>query len=282
MKEGGINIQNFAMCIWEDIYTPDRGLKRILELIDCLYNEIEKNKKDISLVINYNQIKDVIKAGKIAAIPSIEGGEALEGNLAILRILYRLGIRLITITWNHRNQIADGVGETRSNGGLTNFGIKVIDEMNRLGMLIDVSHISKAGFWDVVKRSKFPIIASHSNCYTLCSHPRNLKDEQIKVLADKGGVIGVTFVPGFLTKDTKKASVEDVLNHIDYMINIGGVDCVGLGSDFDGTESMPLNLEGVDKMPNITNGLLNRGYKEKEIKKILGGNFLRIYKEVIG
>ena len=282
MKEGGVNVQNFAMCIWEDIYTPDRGLKRILELIDCLFSEIEKNSEDISIVTNYHQIEEVMKAGKIAAIPSVEGGEALEGNLAILRVLYRLGIRLMTLTWNHRNQIADGIGEARTNGGLTEFGIKLIDEMNRLGMLIDVSHISESGFWDVMKRSKFPIIATHSNCYTLCSHPRNLKDTQIKALADKGGFIGVAFVPDFLTKDKRETNIEDVLDHIDYLVKIGGVDCVGLGSDFDGTKSMPLNLEGADKMPNITKGLFNRGYKEKEIKKILGENFLRIYKEVVG
>ena len=281
MKEGGVNVQFFAVFI-EDIYKPDRSLKRTLQLIDCFYREIEKNKNNISLVTNYNQIKEVNKAGKIAAILSIEGGEALEGDLGVLRVLYRLGIRLLTLTWNQRNQIADGVGESRTGSGLTKFGLKVIDEMNDLRMLIDVSHLSETGFWDVLKRSKAPIVASHSNCYSLCPHLRNLKDEQIKALADKGGVIGITYVPNFLTQEKRKTTVKDVVKHIDYLVKKAGIDCVGLGSDFDGTGALPLGLEGVDKIPNITEELLNQGYKEKDIKKILGENFLRVFKEVVG
>lgn len=281
LKEGGVNIQVFAVFI-EDIYKPDKSLKRSLQLIDYFFSEIEKNQDKISLVTNYNQIKEVNKAGKIAAILSIEGGEALEGDLVVLRALYKLGVRLLTLTWNQRNQIADGLNESRTGGGLTEFGSKVIDEMNRLGMLIDISHLSEAGFWDVVKCSKTPIVASHSNCYTLCPHRRNLKNEQIKAIADKGGVIGITFVPKFLTQDNRKATVEDVIKHIDYLVEKVGVDYVGLGSDFDGTNSLPLDLESVDKIPNITIGLDKRGYKEEDIKKILGGNFIRVFKEVVG
>ena len=281
MKEGGVDVQFFAVFI-EDIYKPDRSLKRTLQLIDCFYKEIEKNQDDISLVTNYNQIEEVNSAGKIAAILSIEGGEALEGDLGVLRVLYKLGVRLLTLTWNQRNQIADGIGESRTGSGLTEFGLKVIDEMNRLGMLIDVSHLSETGFWDVIKRSKAPIVASHSNCYALCPHLRNLKDEQIKALADKGGVIGITFVPNFLTQEKRKTTVEDVVKHIDYLVEKVGVDYIGLGSDFDGTGGLPLGLEGVDKVPNITGELLDRGYKEKDIKKILGENFLRVFKEVVG
>ena len=281
MKEGGIDVQFFAIFI-EDIYKPDRSLKRTLQLIDCFYKEIEKNQNDISLVINYNQIKEVNRLGKIAAILSIEGGEALEGDLGVLRVLYRLGVRLLTLTWNQRNQIADGIGESRTGSGLTEFGLKVIDEMNDLRMLIDVSHLSETGFWDVIKRSKIPIVASHSNCYALCPHLRNLKDEQIKALANKDGVIGITFVPDFLTQEKRKTSVKDVVKHIDYLVEKVGVDYVGLGSDFDGTGDLPLGLEGVDKIPNLTEELLDRGYKEREIEKILGGNFLRVFKEVVG
>jgi len=281
MKEGGIDVQFFAVFI-EDIYKPERSLKRTLQLIDCFYREIEKNQDDISLVTNYNQIEEANRAGKIAAILSIEGGEALEGDLGVLRVLYRLGVRLLTLTWNQRNQIADGIGESRTGSGLTEFGLKVIDEMNDLGMLIDVSHLSETGFWDVIKRSKTPIVASHSNCYALCPHPRNLKDEQIKVLADKGGVIGITFVPNFLSQEKRKTTVKDVVKHIDYLVEKVGVDCIGLGSDFDGTGDLPLGLEGVDKIPNLTEELLDRGYKEREIEKILGGNFLRVFKEVVG
>ena len=281
MQEGGVDVQFFAVFI-EDIYKPDRSLKRTLQLIDCFYKEIEKNQNDISVVTNFNQIKEANNTGKIAAILSIEGGEALEGDLGVLRVLYKLGVRLLTLTWNQRNQIADGISESRTGSGLTEFGLKVIDEMNDLRMLIDVSHLSETGFWDVVKRSKAPIVASHSNCYALCPHLRNLKDEQIKALADKGGVIGITFVPNFLTQEKRKTTVEDVVKHIDYLVGKVGVDYIGLGSDFDGTGSLPLGLEGVDKVPNITKGLLYRGYKEKDIKKILGENFLRVFKEVVG
>jgi len=281
MKEGGVDVQIFAIFI-EDIYKPDRSLKRTLQLIDCFYKEIEKNQIDISLVTNYNQIEEVNRAGKIAAILSIEGGEALEGDLGVLRVLYKLGVRLLTLTWNQRNQIADGIWESRTGSGLTEFGIKVIDEMNDLGMLIDVSHLLENGFWDVVKRSKTPIVASHSDCYALCPHLRNLKDEQIKALVGKGGVIGITFVPNFLTQEKRKTIVKDVVTHIDYLVEKAGIDCVGLGSDFDGTDDLPLGLEGVDKIPNITKELLDRGYKEREIEKILGGNFLRVFKEVVG
>jgi membrane dipeptidase len=281
MKEGGIDVQFFAVFI-EDIYKPDRALKRTLQLIDCFYREMEKNQDDISLVTNYNQIEEVNSAGKIAAILSIEGGEALEGDLGVLRILYKLGVRLLTLTWNQRNRIADGIGESRTGSGLTEFGLNVIDEMNDLGMIIDVSHLSETGFWDVVKRSKTPIVASHSNCYTLCPHPRNLKDDQIKALADKEGVIGITFVPNFLTQEKRKTTVKDVVKHIDYLVEKVGVDYIGLGSDFDGTGDLPLGLEGVDKIPNLTEELIDRGYKEKEIEKILGGNFLRAFKDIVG
>jgi membrane dipeptidase len=281
MKEGGVNVQFFAVFI-EDIYKPNSSLKRTLQLIDCIYREIEKNQNDISLVLNYKQIKEVTAAGKIAAILSIEGGEALEGDLGVLRMLYKLGVRLLTLTWNQRNQIADGVGESRTGSSLTEFGLQVIDEMNKLGMLIDVSHLSESCFWDVVKRSKFPIVASHSNCYSLCPHLRNLKDEQIKTIAEKGGIIGVTFVPDFLTNKKREATIKDLAGHIDYLVKIVGIDYVGLGSDFDGTKVLPLGLEGVDKVPNITEELLNRGYKKEEIKKILGENWLRVFKKVAG
>ena len=280
MKEGGVNVQFFAVFI-EDIYKPNRSLKRTMQLIDCIDREVEKNQNDISLVLNSKQIKEVTDAGKIAAILSIEGGEALEGDLGVLRMLYRLGVRLLTLTWNQRNQIADGVGESRTGSGLTEFGLKVIDEMNKLGILIDVSHLSESCFWDVVKRSKSPIVASHSNCYSLCSHIRNLKDEQIKAIAEKGGIIGVTFVPDFLTNEKRGATIKDIAEHIDYLVKIVGVDYVGLGSDFDGTKALPLGLEGVDKVPNITEEMLNRGYKTEEIKKILGENWLRVFKNVV-
>jgi membrane dipeptidase len=281
MREGGVNVQFFAAFI-EEIYKPNASLKRTLQLIDCIYREVEKNQNDISLIINYQQIKEVTASGRIAAILSIEGGEALEGDLGVLRMLYKLGVRLLTLTWNQRNEIADGIGESRTSSGLTEFGLKVIDEMNKLGMLIDVSHLSESCFWDVVKRSKSPIVASHSNCYALCPHLRNLKDEQIIAIAKKGGIIGVTFVHDFLTNGKGESTIKDVVEHINYLVKIAGLDYVGLGSDFDGTRILPKGLAGVDKLSNITEELLNQGYKVEDIKKILGENWLRVFRKVAG
>jgi len=281
LQEGGVNVQVFAIYI-EDIYKPDRAIKRTLQLYDIFIQELEKNDNSLSLITQSSQIEKNIKSGKIGVILSIEGGEAIEGEIELLRVLYRLGIRLMTLTWNQRNQIADGAGEQRTKSGLTKFGIKVIKEMNQLGMLIDISHLSETGFWDVLAHSREAVIASHSNCYSLCPHQRNLKDDQIKALSKKGGVICVTYVPAFLSKSRQKANLEDVLNHIDHLVKIGGIDCVGLGSDFDGTNLLPENLEGVDKIPNITAGLFRRKYKEKDIEKILGGNLLRVFRKIIG
>ena len=281
MIEGGVNVQFFAAFI-EEAFKPNSSLKRTLQLIDCIYQQIEKNKEEISIATNYEQIKNAIDSGKIAAIISIEGGEALEGDLGVLRMLYKLGVRLLTLTWNQRNQIADGAGESRTGSRLTEFGDKVVKEMNKIGMLIDVSHLSESSFWDVVSKSKGPIVASHSNCYTLCPHNRNLKDEQIKAIANKNGLIGVAYVNNFLSQEKRKTTIKDVVRHIEYLVNLVGFDHIGLGSDFDGTKKLPLGLDGADKVPNIIEELLNQGHKRKDIKKILGENWLRVFKEVVG
>jgi len=280
MQEGGIDIQIFAVFI-EDIYKPDRSLRRALQLINSFEQEVKKNHSYISLARNFSQLQEIKSSGKIAAVLSIEGGEVLEGELGILNILYQLGVRLLTLTWNQRNQIADGIEEARTGSGLTNFGLQVIKEMNRLGMIIDVSHLSEKGFWEVVEQSQAPIVASHSNCYSLCSHPRNLKDEQLKAIADKRGVIGITFVPRFLTEKKGKVTIEEIIKHIDYLVEKIGIDYVGLGSDFDGISEVITELSDVSRLPVFTRGLLARGYSKKAVKKILGGNLLRVLKTVI-
>lgn len=280
MKEGGLNVQIFAVFI-EELYKPKDSLKRTLQLIDCIYRYIENNKKEISIATNYKQIMKALSSDKIAAIISIEGGEALEGDLGILKILYKLGVRLLTLTWNQRNQIGDGIGEQRTKSALTEFGLQVIDEMNNLGMLVDVSHLSENCFWDVIDRSKDPIVASHSNCFSLCPNLRNLKDQQIEAIAKKNGIIGVNYVPDFLINKKEVATVKDVVNHIEYIARNVGVDYVGLGSDFDGTVDLPLGLEGVNKIPNITEELARRGFSEQDIRKILGENWIRVFKKVV-
>jgi len=277
LKIGGVNVQFFSAFIAPEF--KDTAVRRALKLIDLFYREIEENSDIIFHAKSAADIDKAIAEGKIAAFLSIEGGEALAGSLGILRVMYRVGVRSITLTWNGRNELGDGVGKDSPGEGLTEFGTAVVKEMNNLGMLVDVSHLSEQGFWDVLKTSIQPVIASHSNCKALCDHPRNLTDEQIKALAYQGGVIGITFVPDFLGGENP--SVDDVLAHIDHVIAVGGADCVGLGSDFDGTENLPAGLVDCSRLPLITKGLLERGYSEKVIKKVLGGNFIRVIRQVI-
>lgn len=277
LKDGGVKLQFFAAFIAPKFKTL--AVRRTLELIDLFYRETEENKKAVMPVKNWVEINEALASGKIAALLAIEGGEALEGSIGVLRMLHRLGVRGLTLTWNGRNELGDGVGEEGTGGGLTSFGVAVVEEMNRLGMLVDVSHLSEKGFWDVMSVSGQPVIASHSNCRALCDHPRNVNDEQIRAMAEKGGVMGITFVPDFLGGE--KPSVKEVLDHIGHAVSVGGVDCVGLGSDFDGTDNLPAGLEDSARIPAVTSGLMDRGYGDDAIKKILGGNFLRVIGQVL-
>lgn len=280
LKSGGIDVQFFAAYI-EPIYKPDRSLKRTLQLFDAFFSELDANKDQMMLATSVADIHAAQSQGKIAAVMAIEGGEALEGDLGVLRVLHRLGVRSIGLTWNERNNIADGVGDCKSGGGLSEFGVALIEEMNRLGILVDVSHLSDPGFWDVVKLSKQPIIASHSNSRAVCNHRRNLTDEQIKALAKNGGVMGMNFAASFVREDGHP-TLDDLLNHIDHIVALVGPEHVGLGSDFDGISSTPEGLVDASSMPLITEGLIRRGYKAEDIRLILGGNYLRVFQQVWG
>jgi len=274
-----VSVQFFALYIGEE-YKPLAPLQRTLELVDVFYQELSKNSPQLELIKEYSDIEAIRKKGKIGAFLTVEGGEGIQESLYLLRILYKLGVRGMTLTWNQRNAIADGAWEG-PDGGLSNFGRQVVDEMNNLGMLIDVSHINRAGFFDVVRCSAKPVIASHSNARSLCDHPRNLDDEQLKRLADRGGVTGINFVPEFLVADGKTADIEAVADHIDYIKSLIGVDYIGIGSDFDGTECLPKGLEDVSKLPDLIAVLSGRGYRDSELEKIFGGNVLRLLKDVL-
>jgi len=281
LKQGGVDVQFFAAYIGAE-YKPDRAIKRTLQLLDCLYQEIEANQSTLRLVLKTSDIDSVKSSQQIAVLISIEGGEALEGDLATLRIYHRLGVRAVGLTWNERNQIAEGVGKCRSGGGLTDFGVSVVAEMNRLGMIIDVSHISEPGFFDVLGVSKHPIVASHSNARAVCGHVRNLTDRQIRTLADNGGVMGMNFAPQFLVEHGK-ACLDDVVRHIDYIVNLlGNSKHVGLGGDLDGISRTPEGLEDATKYPALTEALLKRGYSEEALLDILGQNHLRVIRTVLG
>lgn len=256
------------------------ALCRAIDIIDKLYEEIEINKNDIMLCRNYNEIMTATKNNKIAAVLTIEGGDALEGSISALRMLYKLGVRAITLTWNHRNQIADGVADAITGGGLTPFGKDVIGEMNRLGMLVDVSHLSEAGFWDVLSKTSSPIIASHSNAKKICNHRRNLTDPQLLALKKNGGVTGINLCPDFIYSDGKATS-KHVLNHIEHIIALTGEDTLGMGADYDGIDETPQGLEGVQCLQDLFNELLKLNYSETLVNKIAGENFLRVIKSVL-
>jgi len=274
--EGGVSCPVFAICPTQ-VYKPERSIMRTLELFDAIIREIKSNSDK---VVHATRVNDIVQAkldGKVSVVVSIEGGEAIEGNLAVLRVLQQLGIRIFGLTHNNRNQIGDGVGE-RTQSGLTNFGFKSIKELNKLGVVIDVSHLNDEGFWDVIEASKDPIVATHSNTRAICNVPRNLSDKQIKAIAKNGGVVGVNFFAECI--DPIHPTLDRILDHIDHMVNLVGVDYVGIGSDYDGMDVTPVGLKDVSEIPNITKGLIRRGYKTDDINKILGENFLRVFKEV--
>jgi membrane dipeptidase len=275
LRVGGVTVQFFASFI-EAEYKGNQAAIRGLRLVEGCRKLVMDNPEYLLLLSGYKTIEEALLTGRTAALLSVEGGEALGGNLFMLRVLYHLGVRALGLTWNNANDLAGGVAEP---GGLTGFGREVVQEMNALGMLVDVSHLSDEAFWDVLGCSTQPVIASHSCCRSLREHPRNLSDEQIKALAAKGGLIGINFYTQFL----KGASADllDVIRHIEHVCELVGPDYVGIGSDFDGCESVPKGLEDVTKLPNLATALQKKGYKTADVDKIMGGNFFRVIKQVI-
>ncbi len=283
LREGGITCQIFALAVIDPGKRTTNAAGKMLRLFDAFYREIERG-DGFSLATSAQDIRTVKARGEVCAFLSIEGGEAIQGELELLRMYYRLGVRAMGLTWNHPNEIANGVDEEHSPQGLTPFGFDVVKEMNRLGMIIDVSHLNEASFWNVAETSSAPFIASHSNAHALCPHRRNLKDDQLLALAKSGGVAGVVFVPPFM--DPKgKASLERLIDHMDHIVGLCGVEHVGLGSDFDGFTAGPESGEVIpdaSAFPRLTEGMLARGYKDEEVKAILGANFLRVVEQVVG
>ena len=282
LVKGGVTCQVMALYI-EPQYKPTVSARRTLELLDAAYRLFEES-SDFILATRAKDIIEAKRNGKVSALLSIEGGEAVEDSLPVLRSFYRLGVRAMGLTWNQRNDIADGVGE-KSGSSLTEFGIALVKEMERLGMIVDVSHLSDSSFWSLHAVAERPYIASHSNARALCPHPRNLDDRQIEALAAKGGVIGVVFASNFVSEDPSRVSLGALVDHIDHIVKVAGIDHVGLGSDFDGfgvKEGAPVVMKDVSELPLLTRELVQRGYTEEGVRKILGGNWLRVYEQVIG
>lgn len=279
----GGGLQFCAIYVPTEVFRYQGGLRYTLCLLDKYNQEIKKlheNGIDVLQVRTAEDAGNVMKH-KAATLLAIEEGGAIDGSLEALRCLYELGVRAMTLTWSNRNDIADGINEEATGSGLTLFGKQVVAEMNRLGMLVDVSHISTAGFWSVIETSTKPIIATHSNAKSLCSHPRNLNDEQIKALAQNGGLAGITFAGQFLEEDWRNACIESVYKHIDYMLNlIGNDDHIGFGSDFDGISHPPYNIQGVqDYKPLIE--YLSKYYSDETINKITHQNVINLLQKVL-
>ena len=279
----GGGLQFCAIYVPTEVFRYQGGLRYTLCLLDKYNQEIKKlheNGIDVLQVRTAEDAGNVLKH-KAATLLAIEEGGAIDGSLEALRCLYELGVRAMTLTWSNRNDIADGINEEATGSGLTLFGKQVVAEMNRLGMLVDVSHISTAGFWSVIETSTKPIIATHSNAKSLCSHPRNLNDEQIKALAQNGGLAGITFAGQFLEEDWRNACIESVYKHIDYMLNlIGNDDHIGFGSDFDGISHPPYNIQGVqDYKPLIE--YLSKYYSDETINKITHQNVINLLQKVL-
>lgn len=289
LQKGEVNVGFFAS-FTEGYYGNDaKSLSRSLALINALHFTAKNNLDTFKIVTSVEEIRNAVKENKIGALPTIEGAYGInqENYLELLKQLYDLGIRAIAPTWNYSNYIGEGCSRvygdtdnTPSEGGLTNLGEKVIGEMNKLGILIDISHLAEETFWDVIKISKSPIIASHSGVYNLKKHQRNLNDDQLKAIKENGGVVGLVLFPNFISAK-KEVYIKDFVDHIDYIANFIGVDYVGIGSDFDGAK-MPIDLEDSSQMYKITNELITRGYLDEDIEKILGKNILRVLDKVQG
>lgn len=278
------------------------ALKQTLEIIDSVYSEESESNKEFVVVKTASEMENARKDGKFAIFMGLEGGKAIEGSLEALRCLYRLGVRSMGLTHNVRNQLGDGAG-AKENYGLTDFGKSVIEEVDKLGMILDLVHLSETGFYDAIETTKSTPIISHSACNDLYrfgsgSVPwRNVTDKQIQALADKGGVMGIAFLKQFVTSED--ANVSHVIEHLEHVIELVGIEHVGIGPDYVdyatpenqillgekdplGAELIIRDVENITMIPNFTAALMRKGYSEGEISKILGGNFLRLFKKVLG
>ncbi len=272
------HIQTFAAFIdkGNDGLTP---FLRCNELIDKYFDEIEKNKKRIKHCNNAFEIKDAIEDQKIASLLSVEGGEAIEGDLEKLNYLYLRGVRIMTLSWNYPNEITGSIAE-ENGSGLSAFGRQVARKMNEIGMMIDVSHISEKGFWDVIEIAEKPILATHSNAKAICGHRRNLSDEQIYAIIKNGGCIGINLYSEFLANED--ANINDILRHIEHILALGGENNIGIGSDFDGMDSLPKGIKGIEDIHKIFEEMKRIGYSEMLIKKISSENFLGVMQKNLG
>lgn len=325
--EGGVNVQVFA--VWIPMNKVKSSYQFVTQQINRLKQYESTYSNDFEIAYNSEDINRIINANKLCGLIGVEGGTAIHSDIDNVNRLHSMGVRYIGLTWNNSNNIASSARdevERGAAGGLTNFGKRVVNRMDEVGILIDVSHLGERAFWDLVETTKNPILASHSNVYSINPHYRNLTDDQIRAIAKSGGVVQVSFHDLFLhknapgnrqpnamqlhsgkledfkresgadltkfnelrydflinTRSGKGTDIELLIDHIDHIVKIAGIDYVGLGSDYDGGISPPYELYDVTTYPVITKRLYERGYSKEDIKKILGLNFLRVFRQVCG
>ncbi|MGA8215738.1 MAG: dipeptidase [Candidatus Sulfotelmatobacter sp.] len=329
-RRGNLGAEFFS--IWVEPET-NRGhfAQHTFDLIDSVYEQAAHHPDRMMMAFSVADIERAHKEHKLAALMGIEGGHSIENDMHLLRDYYRLGVRYMTLSWSNTNEWADSSGDindpkVQHHNGLTDFGKQVVLEMNRLGMMVDISHVADKTFWDAIATTKAPVIASHSSARALTNAPRNMTDEMLQAVAKNGGVVQVNFYSGFVDEDYRKASepigkqaaeairvfeekqkadgkavsyieidrierewaakiprppLKSLIDHIDHIAKVAGVDHVGLGSDFDGVSgATPAGIDSAADLPKITQALLDRGYSAEDIKKILGGNILRVFHQV--
>jgi membrane dipeptidase len=261
LREGGVDVQVFAMFV---------------HLLDA-FDRLARSQPTLAPATSVEAIQRAVHLRRIAAVLSVENGSALDGDPANLGRLHARGVRILSLTWNQSNDLADGALED-AHGGLTPLGRRVLATMADLRMIVDVSHLSERAFWAVLDATRGPVMATHSDAAGLTPHRRNLTDDQLRALARRGSVVGVNYYPAF----TGGSTIQHILAHLDYLVKIVGSDHVALGSDFDGFSQTIAGLEDVSKLPALTAGLLARGYAPDDVRKILGGNALRVFQTVWG
>lgn len=271
--QSNVKLQVFAIFIPPFVRKGQRCIEAFKQ-IDIFYDQVIKEGKQIIPFQSIDEPHQCL-SHRCTALLALEGAEAIEGNITLLRVFYRLGIRQVGLTWNVANEVADGILEERG-GGLTQFGRELVKEMERLYMIVDVSHLSEAAFWEIIENVDLSIVASHSNCRAICPHKRNLTDEQIQALIQKKGLIGINFVPYFVSET--KPTIASILRHLDYIASLGGEDSIFFGSDFDGELRKIPNLENLGQLHNLKNELLRR-YPERIVRKWGFENGYRFYSE---
>ncbi|HEY2934694.1 MAG TPA: dipeptidase [Acidobacteriota bacterium] len=316
IRQGGLGALFFGVVVRGNVTGP-QAVNDALEQIAAVHKLAEDLPNDVAFCTTAEQVRAARRQGRIAALIGLEGGHMINNSLPILRTYRRLGVRYITVTHFYHTDWADSSGQDPKHNGLTGLGKEIVREFNRIGMMLDISHVSDKTFWDILEVSRAPLIASHSSCRTLAGHVRNMSDEMIRALAGKGGVIHINYNAPYLDESRfqywkrtqarerelaekypgqqnapkwrqeiaaefgppPKVNWERIIEHIDHVVKIAGVDHVGLGSDFDGA-TMPEGMEDVSKLPRITEALLRRGYRKSDIQKILGENTLRVMEQV--